>query len=333
VAPRGRALPRSGVCRRPRPPRRSRIGGTDPADRPRPRPRRSAGAARRSPVGSRRASASATERHRAGGRTSASPRTPIAPHRPTDDRSPRGYGTTQVTVAGPHAAVGPGFPERASSEPASSPRGNPAPPPTKPPSDQQRPGSVARLLLHLVRLDDVADLDVVVVTEADTALESFADLGDVILDPAQRRDVEVLGHHDPVPDQPGRGVAPHDTTGHHAPGDVADPRGAEHFADLGGPERALLVLRLEHALERGLDLLDGGVDDRVVPDLDAFALGQLIDRAALRTDVEPDDDAAVDRGEVDVVGRDGTDASVNDLQIHLVADVDLGQGVLQGLHR
>ena len=49
--------------------------------------------------------------------------------------------------------------------------------------------------------------------------------------------------------------------------------------------------------------------------------------------MKPDDDGGVDRGEVDVVLRDGAHPAVDDAQRDLVADVDLEQGVLQRLDR
>ena len=47
-------------------------------------------------------------------------------------------------------------------------------------------------LLDLVRLDDVADLDVLVPVEADAALEALLDLGDVVLEAAQRADLALV---------------------------------------------------------------------------------------------------------------------------------------------
>ena len=118
-----------------------------------------------------------------------------------------------------------------------------------------------------------------------------------------------------------------------ATGDVADLGRAEDLADLRGAQLDLFVLRLEHALEGRLDLLDGLVDDRVVADLHALAVGQLA-RPALGPDVEADDDR-VGRGDrqVDVVLGDRTDAAVDDPELDLVADVDLEQRVLEGLDR
>src|SRR5262249_10732581 len=79
-----------------------------------------------------------------------------------------------------------------------------------------------RLLAHLERLDDVADLDVVVVAEGQTALVALADLGRVVLEPLERGDGEVLRHHHAVAQQPGLGVAPQYPGPDDAAGDVAE---------------------------------------------------------------------------------------------------------------
>src|SRR5437763_4634862 len=190
----------------------------------------------------------------------------------------------------------------------------------------------AGLFPHLVRLDDVADLDVVVVAERQTALEALADLGGVLFEPLERGDGDVLGHHRPVAQQPGLGVAPEETRPDDAAGDVADLGRTEHLADLRGAQLGLLVLRLEHALEGRLDLLDGLVDNRVVPDLHGLAVGVLPD-LALGPHVEPDDDRVRRAGQVDIVLGDATDTTVDDLQLELVGDLDLDESVFERLHR
>src|SRR5207248_2787883 len=68
--------------------------------------------------------------------------------------------------------------------------------------------SGAGLLPHLERLDEVADLDVVVVAERDAALEALADLGGVFLEPAEAGDGQVLRHHSTVAEEPRLAVAP-----------------------------------------------------------------------------------------------------------------------------
>src|SRR6266545_1888848 len=193
-------------------------------------------------------------------------------------------------------------------------------------------GSVPRDLAHLERLDHVPDLDVAVAGQHQTALESLADLVHVVLLAAQRRQVEVVRDHGVVAQQPGLGVAPDDAADDHATRDVADLGGPEDLPDLRTPELVLLELRLQHALQGGLDVVDRGVDDRVEPDIDTLALGVLRD-LALRADVEADDDGVVDRRQVDVVLVDRTDTAVDHPQADVLADVDLGQRVLQGLHR
>src|SRR5688500_10705696 len=76
--------------------------------------------------------------------------------------------------------------------------------------------------LHRKHLDDVADLEVVVVGEADAAFEAGLDLADVVLEAAQRPDLPLV-HDDVVAEQACVRVAgPCDAAvGHHAAGDGA----------------------------------------------------------------------------------------------------------------
>src|SRR3954466_24215 len=55
--------------------------------------------------------------------------------------------------------------------------------------------SGARDLAHLEGLDHVVDLDVVERPQADTALVTLADLGGVVLEPAEGLHRQVVGHH------------------------------------------------------------------------------------------------------------------------------------------
>src|SRR5690242_4872916 len=191
--------------------------------------------------------------------------------------------------------------------------------------------SGARLLPHLERLDDVLDPDVVV-ADADTALVAFADLGHVVLEPAQALDREVVGDDHAVPDDPRLAVAGDRAGADDAARDVADPRHPEDLADLRRAELSLLELRLEHALERGLHFLDRLVDDRVVADVDALALRELA-RPAGRPDVEADDHRVGGDGQVHVVLGDRADAAADHAQADLFADVQLEQRVLEGFDR
>src|SRR5215203_1543656 len=288
---------------RPPPPRRGR-GGAGRGDLPPPRSRRTSGAARR-PEGARAsASASGTGRHRAAGRRRCCRRTPA--------RLLPCQGRWDPPLVRPTC-------RRSAGSAAAEPAGH-------------LDASAARLLPHLERLDDVVDLDVVVRPEADAALVALADLGRVVLEPLERLDREVVRHDGAVADEPCPGVAADLAAAHQAAGDVAELAGPEHLADLGGAELRLLVLRLEHALERGLDLVDRLVDDREVADVDALAVDQLTDPLG-RAHVEADDDGVGRDGQVDVVLRDRTDTAVDDPQGDLLAHLDVEQGVLERLDR
>src|SRR6516225_5085384 len=183
------------------------------------------------------------------------------------------------------------------------------------------PRSVPRLLPHLVGLDHVLDPDVAV-ADADAALEALADLGHVLLEPAQRLHAEVLRHHDPVADQACLAAAGDDARTDDGAGHVADARHPEDLADLRRAELGLLELGLEHALERGLDLVDRLVDDRVVADLDALALGQFPGPPG-RPHVEADDHRVRRDGQVDVVLGDRADTAADDPEHPVPADLVL----------
>src|SRR6478672_4033726 len=188
------------------------------------------------------------------------------------------------------------------------------------------------LLFHqLVGLDHVALLDVGV-AQRQTALVAVAHLGDVVLLSAQRLHRDVLRDHHVVAQQPRLGITPDGARRDEATRDVADLRRPEDGADLGAAEFPLLVDRLEHALQRALDLVDGLVDHRVVADLHALAVGQL-GGLALGADVEPDDDRVRGRRQVHVGLGDATDTAIDDAQLHLVVDLDVQQGFLQRLDR
>src|SRR4051812_6985394 len=155
--------------------------------------------------------------------------------------------------------------------------------------------SGARLLAHLEGLDHVADLRRAEPAQGHTTLEALADLGGVVLEPAQRADRDIVGHHGAVPQDAGLGVAAEETGADQTAGDETDLGRAEDLANLRGALLDLLVLRLEQTLERGLDLLDGLVDHAVVADLHVRAVGHLLDLVR-GPDVEPDDRGGGGRG-------------------------------------
>ena len=96
------------------------------------------------------------------------------------------------------------------------------------------------------------------------------------LNRSQRLDGEVVGDDRAVADQPRLGVAAdrrRSARGSRRCCRTCWTRKTSRTSAV--PSCDLLELRLEHALERRLDLVDGLVDDRVVADVDALAVGQL----------------------------------------------------------
>src|SRR5215207_1446518 len=193
------------------------------------------------------------------------------------------------------------------------------------------PSLRAGFLPHLVRLDDVADPDVGVVGERHAALVALSNLGDVVLLPPKRGNRALRDNH-AFAQQPGLGVPADRATDDHAAGDNAGLGRAEDLPDLSLPEDDFLEDRLEHALQSRLDLIDCGVDHRVVPNVDALAIGQLRG-LALWPHIEANDDRIGGRRQRDIGLGDCADTAVDDPERHFIAHIDLRQSILQGLDR
>src|SRR5690606_852476 len=166
-------------------------------------------------------------------------------------------------------------------------------------------------LADLVDLDQIAFLDVVVVGEAETALEALRDLPDVVLEATQRVDAAVVDDH-AVPQEAGTGSTLDHAFRDVATGHASCTRDPENGPHLGRAEHDLLLVRCQLAHEELFDFVEQLVDDPVGPDLDT----ELFRPAAstrLGTDVEADDDRLGHIGQVDVVLVDATDSPVGDL--------------------
>src|SRR5207248_7329620 len=119
------------------------------------------------------------------------------------------------------------------------------------------------------------------------AVEPRGDLADIVVEPAKARDLAVVDDG-AVPDQPYLRAARDLAVSHVRAGDRTDAGGTEELAHLGAAERFLDLFWREHPLHRAAQILDRAIDDRVVTDLDALALGG---RAGVpdRSDVERHD--------------------------------------------
>src|SRR4029453_6652578 len=122
--------------------------------------------------------------------------------------------------------------------------------------------------LHLEHFDDVANLDVVEVLQADTALEPGLHLGDVVLEAAQGGEL-AFPHDDAVANQASLGVALSRDAAitDLAAGDGADFRHAECLAHRRTADPHFFERRIQHAGHRLFDLIGHVVDDRMHADV------------------------------------------------------------------
>src|SRR5688572_24973055 len=127
-------------------------------------------------------------------------------------------------------------------------------------------------LLLPVAFEHVANLDVVEILHANSALEALADFLDVILEATQRSDRPVVDL-DAVPHHANATLAVDDTAADRATGDHAHARNLEQLAHLGFAEHRLALFGPQHAFEGGADVFDRLVNDLVELDVHAFALG------------------------------------------------------------
>src|SRR5678816_1387915 len=126
----------------------------------------------------------------------------------------------------------------------------------------------------LVALDLVTRLDVVVLLDADAALVAVAHFVDVFLEAAQRFEL-ALEDHGVVAQHADRLVPLDHALHHHAAGNRAELRAAEHVAHFRGTDDLFADLDAENARCDLLHLVDHVVDDREIAQVDAAVLDDL----------------------------------------------------------
>src|SRR5687767_4029611 len=149
-------------------------------------------------------------------------------------------------------------------------------------------GQCASHRLNTEALDQVADLDVIEVVNADTTLEALTNFAHVILEAFQAADF-AFKNLDAIPNQPHACLAIDDAFGDLATGDEPDLRHLEGFAHLRRTEHHFLLFWRQQALERGPHIFDRFVDDAVQLDVHAFTRGECT-RVRTGSYVEADDD-------------------------------------------
>ena len=140
--------------------------------------------------------------------------------------------------------------------------------------------------------DDVADLQVVVALQADTALEAGLDFADIVLEALERADL-AGPQLDAVAEQARLRIAraPDDAFVDHATGDRSDFWHLERFTHGRGADARFLERRVEQAGHRQLDLVGDVIDDRVVANVDLLAVSD-VGGVTVGLHIEADDDRA-----------------------------------------
>src|SRR5262245_27249211 len=184
--------------------------------------------------------------------------------------------------------------------------------------------------LDLHELDLVADLDVLEAFERHAALEPCLDVAHVFLEATQARDL--AGPDDrTIARQTRRGAAPDDAVQDAAARNRAELARLERGLDLGVADDVLDLLRREQTFHRRAHLVEQLVDDVVVADLDAAALGEL-PRAAVGDRVEAHDDRFGGLREAHVRLVDAAEAAVHEVHAHF-GRRDLLEALLERLER
>src|SRR6476660_6116212 len=103
--------------------------------------------------------------------------------------------------------------------------------------------------LNDVRLNLICHFDIVEVLQTNTALETFTDLGDVILETSQRTDIAFPGNN-AVANQTSSRIASYGSINHHAASDCSRFLNAEHFTNISLADDLLFLDGFEHSNHR-----------------------------------------------------------------------------------
>src|ERR1700722_13569005 len=179
-------------------------------------------------------------------------------------------------------------------------------------------------------LDYVALLHILIVREGHAAFLAILNFAHFVLEALEGGKLAFMDH-DIVADQAHPGAAPHHALGDAAAGDLANLGDGEDFQDFGIAQELLARFGRQQARQRRLHIIHHIVDDVVIANIDAVALGALA-RLIVGADIEADYRRARGMGEDDIAFGDAADARLQDLRPHFVG-AQLGQSALDGFRR
>src|SRR5450830_2005994 len=189
-----------------------------------------------------------------------------------------------------------------------------------------RESEAASNLNLLVDFDLVTDLDVVVALHTDTAFHAGTHFGSVILEAAQGFQL-AFEDNDVFTQYTDWTVTVNNTFDHHATGDRAKLRRAEHVTHFSGTQDVLANIATQHTGEGFLDVFDDVVDHVVVTHIQTFLLDDL-PCASIGTHVEAEQYSAGGQCQVGVGLGDTTDTATDNTHLHFVVTQAV-QGAVQ----
>src|SRR5450830_859112 len=189
-----------------------------------------------------------------------------------------------------------------------------------------RESEAASNLNLLVDFDLVTDLDVVVALHADTAFHAGTHFGSVILEAAQGFQL-AFEDNDVFTQYTDWTVTVNNTFDHHATGDRAKLRRAEHVTYFSGTQDVLANIAAQHTGEGFLDVFDDVVDHVVVTHIQTFLLDNPAS-ASIGTHVEAEQYSVGGQCQVGIGFGDTTDTATDNTHLHFVVTQAV-QGAVQ----
>src|SRR6266849_1458543 len=163
---------------------------------------------------------------------------------------------------------------------------------------------------------DVADLDVIEISNARAAFKTRAYFAGVILEALQRTELRSVNHRT-IAQHSHLRLALQDPVDHVAACDRTRSFDSERIAHFRAAQVCFRDYRLKQAFHGLLQLVGNFVDDRVRADVHMFLLRQ-VQRLAVRPHAECNNDRSGCGSKQHIIFRHRTDARTDDLQLHLV---------------
>src|SRR5690606_39720889 len=149
-----------------------------------------------------------------------------------------------------------------------------------------------------------------------TALHAVTHFGDIVLEATQGFQLTLEDHH-VIAQHANRTVTVQRALDHHATSHGTELGRAEHIAHVGNAKDFLALFRRQHTAHGLLHVVDQLIDDRVVTQVDTFALAQALG-SGIGTHVEAEQYRAGGHRQVDVGFVDRADAAGNDIDLHFI---------------